>query len=581
MNISSTAGSGQSTQDRATYTLEDWQDLKELFTNAVDMYESQEPAETIPFLRGVIHECHRFMKAYQDPSVLFATTIQPEKSLKYPSSEERFVSDWLSERLPLYPPPSTIPPKDQSRQTSPATVIEPAKKCKCKDLPTAFHTIFGTTLFLFGNLIAQDYSLALRGEPSTPTPYWLSAIDAFHIGESLPVRISGRGCPSAPEDWRMAVMWGRTLVNLADEILTRREAPATTPVPTPIFHQPTFDPRYAFTSVFLPPKNSVDEPKWPPDSPFALLAARRPPSSFRMNLSVFTPHELLQLAQDQFYRGIFHMPHQRGPKPQRAQTSNASKRSASSAESQPSFADPPPNPLSLSLAGNTFSRAKELYTIGSEVLLLAEKLDAPSERCHWARWADGVFSQMRMESNSSEDAWKVPLTIARGRSNLVLGSALAEEMDDELERGEMEVLEQPEAEDARDALKKSITFLEKAMDLISSDTADSPIPAPAAKSIHTADTNLSKTSMIDMSAEIEVDEEIIFDDSASIIMSSDDALNDETPEQAEIRTLLAEALLTLANLTADEVEREALYARARNEGKGSFELDDDRMDEEG
>jgi hypothetical protein len=87
--------------------------------------------------------------------------------------------------------------------------------------------------------------------------------------------------------------------------------------------------------------------------------------------------------------------------------------------------------------------------------------------------------------------------------------------------------------------------------------------------------------MIDMSAEIEVDEEIIFDDSASIIMSSDDALNDETPEQAEIRTLLAEALLTLANLTADEVEREALYARARNEGKGSFELDDDRMDEEG
>jgi hypothetical protein len=41
MNISSTAGSGQSTQDRATYTLEDWQDLKELFTNAVDMYESE------------------------------------------------------------------------------------------------------------------------------------------------------------------------------------------------------------------------------------------------------------------------------------------------------------------------------------------------------------------------------------------------------------------------------------------------------------------------------------------------------------------------------------------------------------
>jgi hypothetical protein len=62
-------------------------------------------------------------------------------------------------------------------------------------------------------------------------------------------------------------------------------------------------------------------------------------------------------------------------------------------------------------------------------------------------------------------------------------------------------------------------------------------------------------------------------------MSLEDALNDETPEQAEVRTLLAEALLTLANLTADEMEREALYAKAHKEGKGSFELDDDRMDE--
>src|SRR5258705_2379118 len=83
---------------------------------------------------------------------------------------------------------------------------------KCKDLPTAFHTIFGTTLFLFGNLIAQDASLVFQDEPSTPTPYWLSVIDVFHIGDNLPIRVNGRGCPSAPEDWRMAVVWGRTLV---------------------------------------------------------------------------------------------------------------------------------------------------------------------------------------------------------------------------------------------------------------------------------------------------------------------------------------------------------------------------------
>jgi hypothetical protein len=85
-----------------------------------------------------------------------------------------------------------------------------------------------------------------------------------------------------------------------------------------------------------------------------------------------------------------------------------------------------------------------------------------------------------------------------------------------------------------------------------------------------------------MSTESDVEEDIqtaIFDDSSNITMYTEDILNDETSEQAEIRTLLAEALLTLANLTADETEREALYARAHKEGKGSFELDDDLMDE--
>jgi len=442
---------------------------------------------------------------------------------------------------------------------------------KCKDLPTAFHTIFGTTLFLFGNLIAQDASLVLQGEPSTPTPYWLTAIDVFHIGENLPVRVSGRGCPNAPEDWRMAVVWGRTLVNLADEILTRQKGPST-PVPTPSFRSPNFDPLHAFASVFLLPTNTADDPKWPTDSPFALLATCRPPSSFRINMNLFTPHELLQFAQDRFSRGIFHMPHQHAMKFLRAKTNES--KSSSSTEIQ--FADPPKPLFSPSLAGSTFSRAKELYTIGSEVLLLAEKLDTPSERCHWAKWADGIFSQMGMEATSPEDTWKVPLVIARGRSNLVMGSAIAEEMDNDLERGEMQVLDTTEAEDARVALEKSIGFLEKARVLLSSDPADVPIPGPSSKSTHCCD---STTSMVDDSSENDIDNDI---QAAILDMMStedDDAVNDESCEQAEVRTLLAEALLTLANLTTDEAERESLYARAHKEGKGSFELDDDRMDE--
>ena len=153
-----------------------------------------------------------------------------------------------------------------------------------------------------------------------------------------------------------------------------------------------------------------------------------------------------------------------------------------------------------------------------------------------------------------------------------MGSAMAEEMDNELERGDMQVLDTTEAEDARYALEKSISFLEKARELIFSDTPGVPIPGPSSKSPHCCD---SKTSMVDNSTGSDSDiQAAVFNDCSSMSME-----NDETSEQAEIRTLLAEALLTLANLTADEMDREALYARAHKEGKGSFELDDDRMDE--
>ena len=85
------------------------------------------------------------------------------------------------------------------------------------DPPTVLNTILGTTLF-FGNLIDQD--------PALLTPDWLAAIDVFKIGENLPIRTSGRGCPGAPEDWRMAIIWGRTLVSLTHEVLAREKAAA-------------------------------------------------------------------------------------------------------------------------------------------------------------------------------------------------------------------------------------------------------------------------------------------------------------------------------------------------------------------
>lgn len=150
MDTSSTAGPGQLRLDRTTYTLEDWEDLKELFSKAVDIYESefvtmsadkpnisyytdQEPQETIPFLRAVIHECHRFMKVYQDPSSLYAPPAQPEQPTKLRSSNARVFPEWIPEPPPppLYPPPSDTRSNfkdDREQQTSRPTITEPEKK---------------------------------------------------------------------------------------------------------------------------------------------------------------------------------------------------------------------------------------------------------------------------------------------------------------------------------------------------------------------------------------------------------------------------------------------------------------------
>jgi len=550
MDSSSTVGPGQPSPDGTSCDLDDWEDLKELFAKAAEVNESQEARETIPLLRGVIHECHRFMKAYHDPSVIFSSQSLTDKPPEVPTPPEEHIREWLTERPPLYPPPGArIEKKNKWLQAK----EEEPKKCKCKDLPTAFYTVLGTTLFFFGNLIAQDPSLALEGEPTVPTPYWLSALDVFEIGENLPIRTSGRTCPGAPEDWRMGVVWGRTLVCIAEEILNRQKGPTgPPPAPTPAFN---IDGMPAFGSSFIPIP-SPDEPQWPEESPFALIVARRPPTSRRLSLASTTPNELLLFAQDQFARGMFHMPHPKHNVTNRPSTvSNISipPRPQTASTSPADSVSPPQSPGS-----QTFSRAKELYTIGSEVLHLAEKLDSPSERRHWAHWADGVFSQMKMESDA--DVWRSPLTRARGRCSLIVGSAMAEEMEGELERGEMEVLNSQDAEDARDALRTAVQFLEKAMEI--------------SEECGPETSKASQTDMVVVEA----------DGNGELEEGEYNALIEDSfadPDAQELKTLLAEALVTLANLTADSNEREALYSKAQKAGGASFELDDedDRMDE--
>jgi len=492
-------------------------------------------------IRGVIHECHRFLLFYQDPSVLFTNPSAPTSPFALTPPEERLSRDWIENKAS--PDGST-------------TKFQPA------ELPTAFHAILGTAFFLFGNLIAQDPSLALQGEPDTPLPYWYAALDVFETGENLPSKTSGRA-GDYPEDWRMAIVWGRTLVCIADEKINRERKAKETGVSSP-------DPY-------------LDEPKWPPESPFAIIAKNRPPITRRMSLSTASAHDLMKLAMDQFSRGIFHMPH-----PQHSRTSPQAKtqapstslpatsipstmgaaRSASTsiAQATPVLSPQPPSvsySSADSLTSSTFSRAKELFTIASEVLLLAEKLSVPSQRQYWANWADSVFNQMKMEMEGggstrvgvsggvrlgSMDEWRRGIYRMRGQAMLIVGTARAEEFEEALmklgEGGEeaekaLEVLKGEDAEDAREALGEAIGFFEKLLAM----------------------------------KETDADGQDKMDD------GEDDHDDDvEENEDEELKSMLAEALLTLANLTLDEEKREELYNRAEKEGGMVLQEHDEDME---
>ncbi|KAL0563447.1 hypothetical protein V5O48_018619 [Marasmius crinis-equi] len=522
MDISSVASTanGRST----LFNYEDWEDLKDLYTSAAQQYETADPSESLPLIRGVIHECHRFQKDYQDPSTLFANPAGPAGSRAHSPS-------WS----PSDPSPTVEHPQPSSSSSG--------KKCKCLELPTSFHAIFGTSLFLFGNLIAQSPHLTLPGEPSSPVAYWTAALDVFETGENLPTRTHGLAGCDAPEDWRMALVWGRTLVCLADERIGEEkekekehteQAQAQEHLNGTTTNQPT-----------------------DPNSPFSIIALRRPPITGRMSLSTSPPTHLLKLAMDQFSRGIFHMPHPeqggcRGP-------------------------------------WGDLSRAKELYTLASEVLLVSEKLPEAGDRRYWAGWADSVFNQMQMEG--AEAGISKEVEFSRGRCCLIAGSAIAEQFDEALEKGEGD-MDCEEAEEAREFLGEAVGFFEKARrvkkekpDLVeetrkrkrevddvdgdgdcccckprskASRSPTSPLlltrtcPPPSSSSTSSASSSASPPSMTPQSPSSSQDE--------------------DPGDEDEIRDLLAEALLTLANLTKDEKRREELYARAEKESRGGLQL---------
>ncbi|TRM68497.1 hypothetical protein BD626DRAFT_395207 [Schizophyllum amplum] len=496
MNTTTTARRGSQTGLKNTCDYEDWEDLKDLFQKAAEQYESEDASEALSLLRGVIHECHRFLLHYQDPSVLFSAP-SPHPDLDSPPnlspSDEKQPSDWGFDNIRS----DSIRSKGCHRHVAEPQPSLTRRKCKCRELPTAFHAILGSTLFLFGNLIAQDPEAALEDEPNIPTPYWLAALDVFETGENLPKRTDGRSTCEQPEDWRMAIVWGRTLVCIAEEAIDK-------------CHQT--------------PSFTADEPAWPKESPFSVIAARRPPITLRMSLAGATANDLMILAMDQFSRGIFHMPHPLHAVPALPDGTDSG------------VATPPPTSAT---AADNFSRAKELYTVAHEVLLLAEKLVVPAERQYWASWADSVFEQMRMEADM--DNWRGPITRMRGKCWLTFGSARLDDIETRLQEAKSSadsdaILASEAAIEGRGALEKAMEFFERALELGSRPGED---------------------MELDRSAE-------------------------DRDSLAETKALLLEAVLPLIDLTPDKAKRDDLYARAvRVGGEDVVQLlQGDPMDED-
>ncbi|KAH9986683.1 hypothetical protein BJV74DRAFT_844344 [Russula compacta] len=361
-----------------------------------------------------------------------------------------------------------------------------------RESPTALHAVLGVALFLFGNIIAQDPSLALSREPTTPAPYWLAALDVFDAGENLPCQTSGgnnhhNNADGADDDdsekvnnnWRVAIVWGRTLVSLAYNATKQqhtRSSPSPSSSPLSATGMTTTARRRSSPSSRVPPS---PPPRYSPRSPLAAITALRTAGLAHHGRAAASAPELLTLAADQFSRGIFHMPHTT-----RMHTPDDTTRCP---------------------------RAHVLFTLASDVLAVAERLDDAELSRRWAAWADAVFQQMHMEGvDVADDAWRVRVAVARGRCWLVVGSARVEELEDALEREDLRVLMSKKAEDARAGFTMAISFFDRAK--------------------ASASTESSERWLVDM------------------------------------QPWLSEALLSLANLTTDEDAREALYARTQTEG---------------
>ena len=258
---------------------------------------------------------------------------------------------------------------------------------------------------------------------------------------------------------------------------------------------------------------TADEPNWPRESLFSTIAFLRPSFSRRLSLTTSSPDEIMAFAEEHLTQAISHMPHPRNVIPARYPYH----------PSAPMQVPPPPlPPLDLETERNSPDRPREIYTMASEVLLVAKNSETSSGRLRWARWADGVISRVVIQPDMKPHKF----LDLRAKCNLTMGTAKMEELLANWDHPS--VLHTEDAEDGRKYFKNAATFFDQAITLIENDEGGS-----------------GKASDYDES------------------------------DLHRMKSLRSEALIELGNLTADFTAREELYAEAKRVGGKKIVLDDE------
>ncbi|CAE6528705.1 unnamed protein product [Rhizoctonia solani] len=151
-------------QDPEEVKVQDWQDLDELFENALDALYGPNWVSALPLVRGALHECARLISVYNDPTIIYSP---------------------LEGKAPA------------GSENTPAS---------------AFFTIYASAWFIMSTFARNDTSLLTEDEPDEPSEYLLSALAACEKGQqALDVRKQAKA-------WDLEFTWGRALVAAAQSL---------------------------------------------------------------------------------------------------------------------------------------------------------------------------------------------------------------------------------------------------------------------------------------------------------------------------------------------------------------------------